>query len=158
MNLYEDLKELESKEVNNLNSFLESKYRTLSKKEVGNDSKRFAHLSRDISAKYNPKIIEVLESRIEHDFKTKILLRFFAIAYFPLFAFLGSSQLYQSLNIHQSSFLIGKPGINLSIQFSIQFFFAVIALYIFFVPNAKKAHFLRILRYALIVKRYPEND
>lgn len=161
MNLYEDLRDSELNEVNHLNSFLESTYRTLSKIKFRNNPKKFDNLSREISDSYNPKIIEILESRIEHEFKKQILLKFFGIAYFPLFAFLGSNQLYQSLNIHQSSFFnqaIENPGLQLLFQFASGGVALVLSLYIFFAPNSKKAHFLHILRYALIIRRYPEND
>jgi hypothetical protein len=161
MILYEDLSELESTSVNNLNSFLKSRYDTLSNRKVRNDPRRFDRLSREISANYEPKIIEVLESRIEHEFKTKILLKFFWIAYLPLVAFLGSSQLYQSLNIHQGSFfdqIIKNPGLQLLFSFAFTGITFAFSIYIFFAPNAKKAIFLRILRYALTIRRYPGND
>jgi hypothetical protein len=149
MYLYEDSCESREK-VDALNSFLESNYPKL---KTGKKQPEFMNLAKE-AAKWDSKIIELLVANLEHDFNGGILLRFFSIFIFPVIAFLGSGAIYQNINIHQDYFVgkIPKEAVQYFAT-ALTTFFA----YRFFDTNLKKNDFLLILRYALIMKRYPEN-
>jgi hypothetical protein len=149
MYLYEDSYDLREK-VDGLKSFLESKYPKLKK---GKKQSGFKNLAIE-ATKWDSKIIEILVANLEFDFNDGILLRFFCIFAFSIIASWISGAIYQNANIHQDYFFgkilkVAVPmfAISLSIVFSSRFFDKYL----------KIKDFLLILRYALIMKRYPEN-
>jgi hypothetical protein len=147
------------KDVDDLLISLKLGYRTLRKREGRNFPERLSHLSKCVSTEWDPKIIELLISRLEYEVKSGIFLKFFSITVASFIIFLGSGQIYQNTNNRQNHSFekIERKIEGFNIQFFASGFFALITAWFFLIPNIERTQFLLILRYALIIKRYPED-
>jgi hypothetical protein len=144
------------KEVNKLESFINKHYKEMLKQERRGEvefHRGINRISEDVNTEFHPKVIELLESKIEYRFRDAILLKFLISS---LFAFLipwAVGQLLQDEIIPSIS-----SGKNSDVHYLVSGIVFLFTFYFSWMPNYQSHQLKRILKYALILSRYPGND
>jgi hypothetical protein len=168
-----------SERVNELHDFLKKEHKQISKRVKRREIEYLEGLnkiSRDVNIYFSPRIIKLLESRLEYELRKGILFRFFSsVSIAFLFLFISTQLLssFTSASILQSYFLQKNDfsSGNFIVSFMKSVFSdkpfvsfmksavpVILTLYFFWQPNIQNIQFLRILKNALIINQYPEND